>query len=146
MIHELLSAGLTSSLLPLIRRADRTGSSYTCNPPVTTTDVDFLILLEDGVDLMDFVSNMDDAGWEGCSSRSQEGKALYACDPNYSETWFAMRRGSLNAIISVDFEWYARAIAATELCRALNVRDKERRIDVFRVIRDGEDRELAGLL
>lgn len=136
---------ITDVMASQVKAWHRTGSSYTVYPPVTNTDVDFLILLrEDEREYLDqFLSNAT-VEWPGgywtlCSKRTEEGQAIYNEDPNYSETWYALRRGNLNLIVTIDVAWYLRAIAATELCKVLNLRSKDDRIVVFRCVRDQTD-------
>lgn len=142
-----------------VRRTHCTDSHYTVDPPVNTTDIDYLVLLKvDDVNgffnpelaLSEFLSEctagVPGGHWEPCSQITEEGKLLYAEDPDYSTTWYSLRKGNLNIIVTNDEEWFMRAVAATELCKALNLADKEHRIRVFRVIRDGNDEyELTGL-
>lgn len=53
------------------------------------------------------------------------------------DKWGAIRNGPVNLIVTVDPAWYARAQMANEVCHALRLMDKEDRIAVYHVIRDG---------
>lgn len=54
-------------------------------------------------------------------------------------TWYTLRNGDVNLIVTTDPGWYARALLANEVCCALRLMDKLDRVKVYRVIRDGKD-------
>jgi hypothetical protein len=108
----------------------RTGSSYTCDPPVDNTDVDYLVLVRD---LWQAVAALRDFGWTLCEGKD----GSYEEDDTYSLDWYAVRKGNLNLILTGDPRWYQRAVQATTICKKHNVLDKDDRIIVFRWVRDG---------
>jgi hypothetical protein len=120
----------------VVLRWARTGSSYTCYPPVTTTDVDWLVLLRHDEDLMEFCDSLMRAGWHDCLVDDPAIKESYKNDPAYGTLWLALRKDEHNIMITTSQTWWLRALAATELCRRLNVRSKDDRIAIFRCIRD----------
>lgn len=131
-----------NDLYDLIVHAHLTGSNYTVDPPVTNTDIDFLVFIRED-DQGHFLCGLSEEGWDECSSKTAEGRELYKLDPNYSSTWYSMRKDKFNIIVSWDWQWYCRAIAATELCRVLNIKDKQGRCDTFRHVRDlSQDHEV----
>lgn len=113
--------------------AHRTGSSYTCDPPVLDTDEDWLLLTEH--DLLDTLTSLLNLGWVDCATTDKE---LYNED-KYGVTWYAVRKGKYNLIVTTSFDWFMRGVAATLLCKAMNLQQKQQRIRLFRCIRDGED-------
>ena len=108
----------------------RTGSSYTCDPPVDNTDVDYLVLVQD---LWHAIEVLGDTGWTLCQGED----GAYEDDDTYSLDWYAVRRLNLNLILTADPSWYQRAVRATGECRLHNILDKVDRIIVFRWVRDG---------
>jgi hypothetical protein len=112
----------------------RTGSSYTCQPPVLDTDIDFVVLVPE---LHVALVQLEEDGWKVLGSNSAEGKELYEQDPDYSRTWYSVRRGKFNLMVTNDVDWYIREVAATMLCKELNLMEKDLRIALFRSIRDG---------
>lgn len=96
--------------------AEQTGSSYICNPPVTTTDIDFVIFSDDieklGVwcERNGFQTNFGD----------------YAL-----EEFRSYKRGVINLIITADSTFYRRFVKATQLAKELNLLDKQQRVALF---------------
>lgn len=113
-----------------------TGSSFTVDPPVLDTDRDWLVLVKD---LGDAVDLLIEYGWELCTNKSDEGAELYTQDKSYSSTWYALRNGLLNIMVTDDPTWYICAVAATLTCKALNLTDKEERKQLFRAVRDDNE-------
>ncbi len=124
------ATGYTMSMkIPGYIASYKTGSNYTVTPPVTTTDVDYLVLVKDIKEAMDWL--LAD-GYSLCEHQ-------YAQDVETGATvqWFAVRKGVLNLIVQANVSLYFRSCAATELCRALNVKNKEDRIAIFRAVKFG---------
>lgn len=100
----------------LYQEVGLTGSSYICNPPVTNTDIDFVIYSQDWDKLHDwceknaFKTNFED----------------YAI-----EAFRSYKRGIINLIVTDDSTWYKRFVKATNLAKQLNLLDKQQRIDLF---------------
>ena len=138
----------TEQLRDQFRHSWRTGSNYTVSPPVTDTDVDTLVLVKNLNDALNILTDdWDEAGWKLLHCCTPEGKKNYASDTGYADWWYSLRRGNENLIVTDNQEWYFKAIAATELCRSFNLKNKEDRINVFRYIRDGRDEyDINGLL
>ena len=117
--------------IPGFRAAYRTGSSYTCNPPVLTTDVDYLVLIREGMlDKAD--AFLKEQGFDWCG-------VAYNVDAESGVTykWNAFRKGDLNLIVQASLTLYMRSVAATELARRMNLMDKQDRIALFRMIKFG---------
>lgn len=100
----------------LFDKAAQTGSSYICNPPVTNTDIDFVIhsdnwdVLHNWAEQNGFKTNFED----------------YAIDEFRS-----YKRGVINLIVTNDPIFYKRFVKATEVAKNLNLLDKQQRIDLF---------------
>lgn len=112
--------------------SSRTGSSYTVEPPVTNTDIDYLVLVQD---FQEAVFALVEAGWALCYGADGH----YEEDEEYSNTWYALRSGVFNVMVTADSGWYQRAVEATTICKSRNIKDKQDRIIVFRWVRDGLD-------
>lgn len=101
-----------------------TGSSYICNPPVTNTDVDKLVLVKE----LPFKEDMKALGWE-----------LDGTDKYTGEEFHSYRHENLNFILTENRWFYVRMVAATELAKQLNLTDKNARIDLFQAVVSGTD-------
>ena len=121
-----------------VRAVQRTGSSYTCNPPVLDTDIDFIVLVHD---FENCDHNLHPLGYVVSSCATEEGRDHYENDENYGLTWYAFRRGEFNLIVTGDEDWYDNMVAATNVCKRRNVLDKEDRKAIFRFMRDGLDED-----
>lgn len=119
-----------------------TGSSYTCDPPVRTTDEDWLLLTAQSSSLDKLEELLAQDGWSRCAEADEE---LYRLDPDYGKTWTALRKGHYNIMVTEDVSWYMRACAATELCKRMNVQLKDNRKMLFRCVRDGADYDALAL-
>uniref|UniRef100_A0AAU7J8U8 Resolvase/invertase-type recombinase catalytic domain-containing protein n=1 Tax=Xanthomonas phage MK21 TaxID=3148942 RepID=A0AAU7J8U8_9CAUD len=107
----------------------RTGSSYTVEPPVTDTDIDYLVLVQD---FCHAIKTLSKAGWTMCSGDYDE-------DEGFRTAWDALRKGVFNVMVTDDLGWYQRAVDATYICKRRNIKDKKDRIIVFLWVRDGLD-------
>lgn len=98
----------------------KTGSVYICDPPVLRNDLDVIILVKEKNETRDLLLNV---GFyhEGASDVS-------------NSAFYSLRLGKVNFIITEDLVWYTKFLAATELCKHLNVLDKEKRIDIFTTV------------
>lgn len=108
----------------------RTGSSYICNPPVTDTDEDYIILVDD---FKECIRQLIAYGFEPCSDEHYVSTQL-----NLFE---AFRLGRLNYIVTYDHIFFTRFVAATELAKVYNFKYKEDRVNLFKVILYGSYRE-----
>lgn len=90
-------------------------------------DVDFAVLLKEGHDAHQFLTNLILAeGWDACGEQ-------YEASGNH---WGAVRRESLNLMVTHDRQWYADYLLAMEVCKVLRLTVKDDRIAVCRVVRD----------
>lgn len=150
----LLAAGVPLAFREKIKWTYRTGSAYTCSPPVNNTDIDFYVMLSEPVStnplatifgpftqqllgtpwtavpakqrLSDALKELTDDGWEQCLDDGT--RAAYSNAAEHGELWEAVRLGNYNMMIVVDEAHFYRCAAATELCKALNLMDKGDRI------------------
>lgn len=98
-------------------------ASYLPDP----ADVDVLVLMAEGFDALVFASDLGNTGWGNCGNYDMmEG------------SWAAVRRETLNLIVTHDKRFYDAFIAATEVCKALHLTDKADRIAVCGIVRDGK--------
>lgn len=97
-----------------------TGSHYICNPPVTDTDIDFIILVNEE--------------WESIVDLIDKGWVKYG-NGKYGNTDFvSLRKGKYNYIITSNEIFFNKFRAATELAKALNLKKKEDRIKLFDMV------------
>lgn len=92
------------------------GSRYVCDPPVMDTDKDTLCLVDD---VQKAEKLLLEEGWSPC------------CGGEYVDTYFkAFRKGEDNYVITAARPFFERYLIAAQVCKALNVRDKETRIKI----------------
>ena len=101
-------------------------------PPEQVNDVDFCILLNEGLDSCSFTSDLIGQDWGRCGDYDGVGGI-----------WFAVRRDNLNFMVTHDAKFYANYRLSMEVCKALRLQSKEERIAVCKVIRDGLDADSA---
>ncbi len=111
---------------PLIIDWQLTGSYYICNPPVTTTDIDVLILTENHEDIYKIF-----VGY-GIVCTSIEADSILKAE--YPKDFVCYRYEQYNFIVTDDPTFYIRFAAATEYCKHLNIQDKTDRINIFKVV------------
>jgi exonuclease III len=94
------------------------------------TDEDYLCLVEN---VNDTYTDLENKGWIDCYRENPDfaGNA-YREEKEYGVTWYAFRKDTVNVMITSDMDWYIASVAATELCKALNIQNKQRRIRIFR--------------
>jgi hypothetical protein len=131
----------------------------------TAADLDVLVLFKDrpavkrlpmaagesGMDLDSLEAVLaDEDGITGSGflgyGRWMFGSDWCLCGVEYSDqddTWGAIRKGSINLIMTNDEGWYKRSVTASRVCEALKLTNKDDRIVVYRVVRDGYDAESA---
>lgn len=107
----------------LIQAIHPTGSKYICNPPVLTTDEDYFALTRSKNLLLDYLTT---DGWERCT------EAMY----NDSK-FIALRKGVINLIVLFSGTDYSKNVLSTELAKRFNLTDKQDRIDLFELVRNG---------
>jgi hypothetical protein len=109
-----------------------TGSNYIVSPPVTDTDIDYLVYVENLKTASDQLLNQ--YNYEYCFGANDPEICL---EQYFCSRWKAFRKGIENLIVTDDLTLFMRFYAATELCKTLNVKDKEVRVKIFRCIKFG---------
>lgn len=109
--------------LPGVRKFSLIGSAMYLPDPA---DVDFAVLLNKGTDPIDYATSLDDQGWGRCGNY----------DANDS-LWAAVRKDSLNFMLTADEGFYVRYLRAMDVCKALHLTDKMQRTAVCAIVRDG---------
>lgn len=100
-----------------------TGSAVICDPPVTTTDKDFIICAINPGNLIEFL------GHNGFKISHNEG---YDFDPDSGIT--CLRRLDINLVVTGDYEFYLKFVNATILAKKLNLLEKSQRIALFQYV------------
>lgn len=98
------------------------GSRVTCSPAPTDSDADFLALCRPGYG--------EGLGRLLQASQWERGGSL-GCEASNFESW---RLGEINLIIAFTKDFHVRFVAATRICKRLNLVDKADRIAVFRAV------------
>lgn len=106
----------------------QTGSSVICNPPVTDTDIDYVIYTNEEDKLDTFLK------CEGFR-KSCVDEEEYDME---SEGFTCYRKSNINLIVTTNYNWYLKWVVATKLAKKLNLLQKEQRITLFKYILYGE--------
>jgi hypothetical protein len=102
----------------------QTGSSIICDPPVTDTDIDFMI---------------HSVNWNRLHKELIKQGYTYTGNDDYPEDDFrSYRKGVLNLIITPDINFFTRFKEATDVAKKLNLKEKVQRVGLFKYIVDGE--------
>lgn len=104
-----------------------TGSSYICNPPVTDTDIDIVVLTNNREELLNGILRF--GGYLQTDGRYS---------PSENNDFVSARVGNYNYIVVKDIDTFTRWKKATSLAKALNLRNKEDRITLFKAIVQGD--------
>lgn len=105
------------------------GSRVTCNPPVLDTDEDFILLVTPDQQIA-FNRYVLENGWVlGGSDIPEESNIL---DPDKRFQSYTL--GDKNLIVTASEVFYWRFIAATHVCKRLNLLNKADRIAVFQAV------------
>lgn len=90
-------------------------------------DVDFAVMLDIGENAFDYVDQLRSKGWSLCGGDyDTEG-----------DTWAAVRCGDVNLMVTHSRPFFDGYLLATEVCKALKLQNKEERILVCKIVRDG---------
>lgn len=111
-----------------------TGSRHIESPPKLGTDDDYLVHLPNSLTSMDTLRGIyTKDGWLNCLSEScPDWEDKYKEENLTMDCWGAFRKGEVNVVVYLDKDTYDYSVYATDLCQRLNVKDKERRIRIFR--------------
>ena len=107
-----------------------TGSYVTCNPPVTDTDQDWVVLIAN-CEFNESINHLQALGFD-------TGRAEYYLG-SYIQ---AARKGTLNLILTWDEGTFQKTRLATDVAKELNLLEKSHRVLLFQAIR-GEISEIA---
>jgi hypothetical protein len=110
----------------LIKYRARTGSSVICNPPVLDTDEDWLIVTKN-IKLL--IGELVSEGWD------TDTKSNYGSSEFYSLKKHINGR-LINFIVMDNLTRYIAMYEATKVATELNLRNKEDRIELFRIFID----------
>lgn len=97
-----------------------TGSNYICNPPVTDTDIDTILLVKPG-----YEDSLFSLGWV-----YQVSDIEYEAMGNFT-SW---RKDNKNYIVTTDPDFYKRFVIATVAAKGLNLTNKDSRVFLFQTI------------
>lgn len=95
----------------------RIGSSYVCDPPVTQTDTDYLVLVPDAPAYVDYL--VKDCGFTVSPTDSLSCAPFHSC-----------RNGTLNIVATGSADYYRKAVSATASAKRLNLTRKEDRVSL----------------
>lgn len=116
---------IDDSIKRYILKVEPTGSNYVCNPPVTDTDKDYLILPVEG-EFDNLIVSLQDDDWEAYKGYE---------DSNFISLKKRLGATLINLIIirsEVEFDAY---VYATKIAKELNLREKEDRIKLFEIVK-----------
>ncbi len=102
----------------------QTGSSVICNPPVTDTDIDYVIYTNEEIKLDTFLKSK---GYTKSCAEEEE----YDLE---NEGFSCYRLNNINLIITTNREWYNKWVLATKVAKNLNLKVKADRVMLFKAI------------
>lgn len=102
----------------------QTGSSVICNPPVTDTDIDYVIYTNEEIKLDTFLK------CEGFTKSCAEEEEYDLENEGFS----CYRLNNINLIITTNREWYNKWVLATKVAKNLNLKVKADRVMLFKAI------------
>jgi hypothetical protein len=135
-IRQLGAADVTAAL-PFLEDLDccievlPTGSRFVCDPPVTDTDVDYVVLV--GA----ITEALGDLQWNDWNTNEPDDS--YEHQGNREVPFATARKGNINLIIYEDVKGYEAFTHATAICALLNLTDKWERKMLFRAICGNRD-------
>lgn len=109
-----------------ILKIEPTGSNYICNPQVTDTDKDYLILPKVEGEFDNLIVSLQDDDWKAPSGYE---------DSNFISLKKRLGGTLINLIIirsEVEFDAY---VYATKIAKELNLREKDDRINLFEIVK-----------
>lgn len=136
-------------LVPISEMVDRMqpcGSRVTCNPPPMDTDEDYLLLIEadgggrdgpSGTRVSNLEYYLRQNGWEVGGSLPTDIEPPVREDEKFRSWTY----GPLNLIVSESATFFQRFMAATAICKRLNLMNKADRIAVFQAVLYGNEVE-----
>lgn len=149
-------AGLSRQILDElfdIEAIHPTGSSFTCDPPVLDTDIDFVCKVPNIEEFYDYAL---ENGWESSTelparrNGPTHAGALTMAPPAIMPRplrvpyaigdFISFRRGNINLIVTQKRGFFDRYLKATMLAKEFNLLDKDHRIKLFTAI-VGQQRE-----
>lgn len=93
---------------------------------------------------VDFVALVGNVEWWSIDAVERCGWSFCSANPwKYKDGWQALRKGNLNLMVTADKAWFDATVLASRVCQAARLFEKEDRIRVMRVIREGLDPEDA---
>lgn len=102
------------------------GSYHTCDPPVTDTDIDFVICSNPDR-FEDLVVNLEKQGYRQSNLDEEEyelnGEGFYCC-----------RKGNINLIVTENKEFFQKWVEGTQLAKKMNLLKKEDRVTLFQYV------------
>lgn len=107
-----------------------TGSRYVVSPPVTNTDEDYVVLVED---IFEADVKLEERGFV---RPTLEDESDYEQDDR--ELMFTYRKGDLNLIVVESSDFFNKWSAATYLAKKFNLAKKEDRVLLFKYILYGD--------
>lgn len=117
---------IDDSIKRYILKVEPTGSNYVCNPPVTDTDRDYLILPVEG-EFDNLIVSLQDDDWKAPHKGYE--------DSNFISLKKRLGATLINLIIirsEVEFDAY---VYATKIAKELNLREKDDRIKLFEIVK-----------
>lgn len=107
------------------------GSRITCNPPPMDTDEDFLVLVEDKRDAVEYLK------WLGFEYSADPERVAEYERLNETSQWSftSLVFGDVNYIVTDSPFFFERFLTATHICKTLNLLNKADRILVFEGVR-----------
>ncbi len=128
-----MSAANESEILKILQPFKRKGlfpcgSRITCDPPVMSTDADWMVLFDES-DMIGINVSLEREGFALGGSMCMDEKSLLI--PNL---FWSYTKDDLNLLITCSRDFYTKFQIATKTAKRLNLLDKQERIFLFQAI------------
>ena len=108
------------AIIPVLR-SFQMGSHFVCDPPVTSTDRDYVLLVKQNYDH----SALFELGWQA--------DGAYIADGDFQ----SYRLGDVNLILTKKPSFFYKYHLATQVCKYLNLHDKADRVMIYDAVARG---------
>jgi hypothetical protein len=110
-----------------VRKMEQVGSSITCNPPVTDTDIDFLVFVKEE-QLTEAHNFLLEHKWTSSYSN------YVSQDPTQTKPFRSFRKGKVNYILTWSDDYWNKFMIATKMAKQFNLLHKQDRITLFEYV------------
>ena len=128
---------LSSEVKSLIISMSQTGSNYICHPPVINTDIDYVVYTKNMDELIEILKS---EGWSPSATKEYDIEGDFMSLKKRSMSIFPEASNEsqplIDLIITDNEKLFSAFISATRIAKELNLRVKDDRVELFRIVKD----------